>query len=246
MARILLLGPGDLVASFAGMIDVEHEVLALVDASTALPSHARAIESQVQIDDPIDLAIDLSVDDYSAVGERLISRRTTLSIASVVVVNGLTTTATAAASMLGLQNVLATTFLRGVTPTAAHLEVSRAMQSDREAAEDAVALLGSIIGRPVEQVEDRLGLVSARVLAMIVNEAAFAVMEGVATATDIDTAMKLGTNYPTGPLAWADTIGHDTVVRLLDALYAEYHEERYRACVLLRQHARASMPFARN
>jgi 3-hydroxybutyryl-CoA dehydrogenase len=78
---------------------------------------------------------------------------------------------------------------------------------------------------------------------MIINEAAFALMEGVADAVDIDTAMKLGTNYPEGPLRWADTLGVDLVVNVLQALHDEYQEERYRPSVLLKQYARAGMKF---
>jgi 3-hydroxybutyryl-CoA dehydrogenase len=93
-------------------------------------------------------------------------------------------------------------------------------------------------GKGVEWVEDRVGLITPRILSMIVNEAAFAVMEGVAEPLDIDRAMCLGTNYPKGPLAWGDEMGLDYVVMLLEALYEEYHDERYRPCVLLKQMVR--------
>jgi 3-hydroxybutyryl-CoA dehydrogenase len=95
------------------------------------------------------------------------------------------------------------------------------------------------LGFSVEFVEDRVGLVFPRMIAMLINEAAFAVMEKVAEPADIDTAMKLGVNYPQGLLSWADTIGIDVVVALLDALHNEYREPRYRCCALLRQYVRA-------
>jgi 3-hydroxybutyryl-CoA dehydrogenase len=88
-------------------------------------------------------------------------------------------------------------------------------------------------------VPDGPGLVFPRVLCMIINEAALALMEGVASAEDIDTAMKLGTNYPLGPLEWADRIGLDQVLAMLEGLQAEYGEDRYRAAPLLRQLVRA-------
>ena len=94
-------------------------------------------------------------------------------------------------------------------------------------------------GKGVEWVEDRVGLIAPRVLAMIINEAAFAVMEGVAEPADIDRAMRLGTNYPKGPLEWGDEIGLDYVVLTLEALFEEYHDDRYRPCVLLKQMVRA-------
>jgi 3-hydroxybutyryl-CoA dehydrogenase len=75
--------------------------------------------------------------------------------------------------------------------------------------------------------------VVTRILAMIINEAAFALGEGVASAADIDTAMKLGTNYPHGPLEWADRIGLQLVVDVLRSLQASLGEERYRPAPLL-------------
>lgn len=243
MARILLLGPADLAGELATLIGEQHEITAVLDGSAPLPPHVTIAQSIVDVDDGMDVAIDLCIDGHETILATLVSRRDTLAHARTVIINGLTTTATAASEALGMTNVLSTAFLRGVTATAAHLELAAAMQCDTAAAESAAALLADITGRPVERVADRVGLVAARVLAMVINEGAFAVMEGVASAEDIDTAMKLGTSYPIGPLEWSDVIGHTTIVRILDALHAEYREERYRACVLLRQHARADRSF---
>lgn len=84
-------------------------------------------------------------------------------------------------------------------------------------------------------VADSAGLVLARILACLANEAFFALMEGAASAEDIDRAMKLGTRYPRGPLEWAEIIGLDQVLATMDALAAEQGEERYRAAPLLRR-----------
>jgi 3-hydroxybutyryl-CoA dehydrogenase len=75
----------------------------------------------------------------------------------------------------------------------------------------------------------------ARVVAMIMNEASFAVGEAVASVRDIDTAMRLGTNYPKGPLRWADEIGLDVVFAVLDNLRVSLGEERYRPSPILWQ-----------
>jgi 3-hydroxybutyryl-CoA dehydrogenase len=77
--------------------------------------------------------------------------------------------------------------------------------------------------------------VIGRIVCGIINEAAFALGEGVASAADIDTAMTLGVNYPLGPLAWGDKLGLPLVVQTLDYFYNYYHEERYRVTPLLRQ-----------
>lgn len=96
----------------------------------------------------------------------------------------------------------------------------------------------SKLGRQVVWVGESPALVLPRIVAQLVNEAAFAVLEGVGTAETIDLAMKLGVNYPRGLLEWGKAIGYDKVVAVLDHLYTEYREERYRVCVLLRRWAR--------
>lgn len=83
-------------------------------------------------------------------------------------------------------------------------------------------------------VEDRTGLVTSRVICMIINEAYYTLEESTATREDIDMAMKLGTSYPFGPFEWARRIGVDNVIKLLDAVYTSTQDERYRVCSLLR------------
>jgi 3-hydroxybutyryl-CoA dehydrogenase len=90
------------------------------------------------------------------------------------------------------------------------------------------------LGKHVEWVGDAPGLVLGRIVCQLVNEAAFALREGVGSAEDVDAGMLLGLNYPHGPLHWADAIGVDHVLSVIDALADEYREERYRACPLLR------------
>ncbi|MDU0371577.1 3-hydroxyacyl-CoA dehydrogenase NAD-binding domain-containing protein [Hymenobacter endophyticus] len=82
-----------------------------------------------------------------------------------------------------------------------------------------------------------------RVLAMLINEAADALHLRVASAPDLELAMTKGVNYPKGLLQWADELGPATVLATLDALYEEYHEDRYRASPLLRRLVKAHQPF---
>jgi 3-hydroxybutyryl-CoA dehydrogenase len=77
-------------------------------------------------------------------------------------------------------------------------------------------------------VQPAVGGVLERIVCQVINECAFALGEGVGSAEDIDTGMVLGLNYPRGPLAWADEIGLDHVLAVLDGLWEEYREERYR------------------
>jgi 3-hydroxybutyryl-CoA dehydrogenase len=87
------------------------------------------------------------------------------------------------------------------------------------------------------KVEDAPGLVVARTVAMLINEAADAVHQGVCDATDADLAMKLGVNYPAGPFEWLDSWDTRAVVALLDRLDGYYRGERYRVSPWLRQRA---------
>ena len=84
-------------------------------------------------------------------------------------------------------------------------------------------------------VQDRIGMVIPRILCMVINESFFALMEGIADARDIDTAMKLGMNYPSGPIELAKKIGLRQVLAILNALHADLGEERYRPAPILRQ-----------
>jgi 3-hydroxybutyryl-CoA dehydrogenase len=77
--------------------------------------------------------------------------------------------------------------------------------------------------------------VLGRIVCQLINESAFALGEGVGAAGDIDTGMVLGLSHPRGPLEWADAIGLDHVLSVLEALCAEYHEERYRPAPVLRR-----------
>jgi 3-hydroxybutyryl-CoA dehydrogenase len=89
------------------------------------------------------------------------------------------------------------------------------------------------------KVQPALDGVLGRILCQVINECAFALGEGVGSAQDIDTGMVLGLNYPRGPLAWADEIGLDHVLAVLDGLWEEYREERYRAAPELKRLVRA-------
>lgn len=92
-------------------------------------------------------------------------------------------------------------------------------------------------GKNVLQIADYPGLLVWRTLAMLANEALDAVQKNVASERDIDTAMRLGVNYPKGPLQWGAELGWQRVLRVLENLQAHYGEERYRPCSLLRQRA---------
>ncbi len=91
------------------------------------------------------------------------------------------------------------------------------------------------LGLRSEWVEDAPGLVLGRIVCQLVNEAAFAIGEGVGSAEDVDAGVTLGLNHPRGPVAWGDAIGLEPVLATIDGLWEERREERYRAAPLLRR-----------
>jgi 3-hydroxybutyryl-CoA dehydrogenase len=118
------------------------------------------------------------------------------------------------------------------------VEVIRAVQTS-DATASAVVALARDLGKTPAEANDFPGFVSNRILMPFVNEAAYALMEGVAEAEAIDTIAKLGFAHPLGPLALADLIGLDTCVAIMEVLQAGLGDPKYAPCPLLRQYVQA-------
>lgn len=99
--------------------------------------------------------------------------------------------------------------------------------------------LAETLGKTPVEVKDAPGFVANRLLMPFINEASYALMEGVASAEDIDKVAQLGFNQPMGPLALADLIGLDTCLAILEVLHRELGEDKYRPCPLLRKYVEA-------
>ena len=95
------------------------------------------------------------------------------------------------------------------------------------------------IGKVPVQVKESPGFIVNRMLVPLINEATFIYMEGIATAEDIDAAMRLGANHPIGPLALADMIGLDVCLAVMETLYSEFGDPKYRPCPVLKKMVRA-------
>ena len=118
------------------------------------------------------------------------------------------------------------------------VEIIRGMATSQETF-DAVKELSLAIGKEPVEVAEAPGFVVNRILIPMINEASFILQEGIASVEDIDTAMKYGANHPMGPLALGDLIGLDVCLAIMDVLYNETGDTKYRASSTLRKYVRA-------
>ncbi len=123
-------------------------------------------------------------------------------------------------------------------PVMALVEVIRGLVASDETY-NTISELAKALGKTPVLVEEAPGFVVNRILIPMINEAAFMVTEGVSTPAEIDTAMKLGANHPMGPLALGDLIGLDVCLAIMDVLYHEFGDSKYRAAPLMRKMVRA-------
>ena len=142
-----------------------------------------------------------------------------------------------AASTRRPESVVGMHFMNPV-PVMALVEIIRGA-ANSEAAFTATRELATRMGKTTVVSKDFPGFIVNRILIPMLNEACFALMEGLGTAEDIDTAMKLGTNQPMGPLQLADFIGLDTCLSIAEVLHKGLGDDKYRPCPLLRQYVDA-------
>ncbi len=119
-------------------------------------------------------------------------------------------------------------------PMMALVEIIRGLQTS-ESTVAAVTALAKAVGKTPIGVKNSAGFVVNRILCPMINEAIFVYAEGLASATEIDEGMKLGCNHPIGPLALADLIGLDVLLAVMEVLYSNFEDPKYRAAPLLKE-----------
>jgi 3-hydroxybutyryl-CoA dehydrogenase len=119
------------------------------------------------------------------------------------------------------------------------IEIIRGLQTSDETWKTVADLATKTFGKTIVTSKDVPGFIVNRVLIPLINEACFALQEGLATPEDIDTGVKLGLNHPMGPLTLADFIGLDTCLYIADVLHRELGDDKYRPAALLRQYVAA-------
>ena len=144
---------------------------------------------------------------------------------------------TLAAATQRAENVIGMHFMNPV-PVMQLVEIIRGSATSQQTY-DATEKLARDLGKTPVEVRDFPGFVSNRVLMPMINEAIYAVYEGVGSPEAVDTVMKLGMNHPMGPLQLADFIGLDTCLAIMNVLYDGFSDTKYRPCPLLKQYVAA-------
>jgi len=258
--HVLVVGAGQMGAGIAQVVAVSGRRVSLHDAAPGatergLDAMRRSLTKLAEkgganpddvlarvepVDDLVaaDLMIEAVIEDAAVKAE--IFRRADEAMPSAAILASNTSSipiTTLAAATNRPEQVIGMHFFNPV-PVLKLVEVIRAVQTSDETAAAIVALARELGKEPAEA-RDFPGFVSNRILMPFVNEAAYALMEGVAEAEAIDTIARLGFAHPMGPLALADLIGLDTCVAIMDVLHAGLGDPKYAPCPLLRQYIAA-------
>jgi len=221
-----------------GLATIERSLTKLAEKGGAEPAEVLArIEPAADLV-PADLLIEAVVED-SAVKEEIFRRADeVLPTAAVLASNTSSIPITSLGAVTSRpERVIGMHFFNPV-PVLKLVEVIRGLETSDETAA-AIHDLAVDLGKTPAEARDLPGFVSNRILMPFINEAAYALLEGVAEAEAIDTIAKLGFAHPLGPLALADLIGLDTCVAIMEVLHDGLGDQKYAPCPLLRQYVQA-------
>ncbi len=235
-AILSIIGDSPLVEEYAELCSSKgYEVLVQWN-STGKREKARGYTESKVIPSGTTLALEVTNTDLEAKRRNIVRLGKTLPPTSAILSSSITVTATQQSSwIVEKHRLVGFGALPGFLDRPL-VEVAPTVFSPPETIEVVKTFFRSL-GKEIEIVQDRVGMILPRILCQIINESVFALQDDVASPVDIDTAMKMGVNYPLGPIEWADRIGFKNVYAVLSALEDDMREDRYRVAPLLKQMA---------
>ncbi|MBI4428142.1 MAG: 3-hydroxybutyryl-CoA dehydrogenase [Ignavibacteriales bacterium] len=242
-AQVFIIGESPMVESYVHLCD--HHGYGAIFSWNVQPSSKQPLGSNAKKSETIpkncSLGIELTNTDLTAKRKNLQKLDNALPPTAAILSSSLTVSVTQQAGWIKGKHRLVGF---GAFPTLIEkplVEVAPTVFSPKETLEVASKFFVSL-GKHIEIVQDRVGMVMPRIVCQLINESMFALMEEVASPQDIDLAMKLGANYPRGPIEWAEKIGIGQVFAVLNALQNDLHEDRYRVAPLMKQLAESGQP----
>ena len=187
---------------------------------------------------PADLLIEAVVEDFAVKKEIFVRADAVLPAEAVLASNTSSIPITSLAAVTSRPDRVIGMHFFNPVPVLKLVEVIRGLDTSDETAQ-AITGLAEDLGKTPAEARDLPGFVSNRILMPFINEAAYALLEGVAEPEAIDTIARLGFAHPIGPLALADLIGLDTCVAIMDVLHEGFGDPKYAPCPLLRQYVQA-------
>jgi 3-hydroxybutyryl-CoA dehydrogenase len=198
-------------------------ILSRIKTTTALDDFAKA-----------DLVVEAVFEDYEVKKKVLVALDKIVAPEVIMASNTSSISITRLAALTGRPAKFMGMHFMNPVPLMTLVELIRGMATSRETFA-AVKSVAERMGKVAVEANDFPGFISNRILIPMINEAVYALMEGVGTAEAIDTVMKLGMNHPLGPLTLADLIGLDVCLDIMEVLYEGFKDSKYRPCPLLRK-----------
>lgn len=194
------------------------------------------IKTSTQVADlgEVDFVVEAVFEDFEVKKKLLLELDKLLDPAVIITSNTSSISVTRLAALTSRAEKFMGMHFMNPVPLMALVELIKGMATSKETFEEVKSLAEKMGKVPVEA-NDFPGFISNRILLPMINEAVFALMEGVGSAEAIDTVMKLGMNHPMGPLALADLIGLDVCLDIMEVLHEGFRDPKYRPCPLLRK-----------
>jgi 3-hydroxybutyryl-CoA dehydrogenase len=238
-ATVYVVGDSPIVEEYVALCSSHgYEVVYDLDEKSQITQSfdAKTVRKSAKIPGNVSFALELTNIDLQRKRKNLEALDTALPVTTAITSSSVTVSATEQASWINHKSRLVGLCALPTLSKAGLVEVAPTVFSPAETIQVVQKFFQSV-GREIELVQDRVGMVFPRIICQIINEAAFALQEEIAAPQDIDTAMRQGANFPLGPIEWADRLGMQQVYAVLSALHRDLGGDRYRISPLLRQMA---------